>query len=906
MTQISSETHAEVRLSGRELARQRRQAMATVGKRAVQPAGRHRSAAAVQQASAAVARPAVATATQSPRPTVGAAPNTEASGRAKARQRREAMSRGGKAALPGAQSAGTRPTRAPRQQVQAAARREADCGCGCKGEKARREPAQAVEQGRAAVSAAGKESLSPKEISARLAMNHGRSSGRDIAQARRKALAIEGKAGMKRAAQATKIAKYLPDQDWRVALDKGVTGRQIAMQRRKVQSLTGRAEAGRQQAGDVSRKSSGRRTARALSAPPKVEEGHTLAGHGVTGTMVERAPQVTGNEAGSCRPVTGTEYIGAEQFDAFCKTRPEAGPAKVTNSHTFAGRPVSGTSVMPDTAVTGNEFGACREITGSQYLSADHFESICSTRPQVPAEKVGVTQTQKGKTMTGTMVAAESRVTGGEAGAGREITGTRYARADAARPAPGKVARSETGNGSAVTGTAVGQSARITGIESGACRTVSGTEYLGSEQYAEFCGTAAPRQPRKVSVMSTPNQQPVTGTSVARDLKMTGNEPGSCRAITGTPYFNSQDFGDACALEAPAKVGVASTRAGTRVSGTEVNSNPKMTGDEEGRCNLVTGTDYVGAQDLQAVCVDSTPADHAVSKVSVDQTWQGDVITGTGIGRSVKMTGDEFGSCAPISGTPYIGQGQYAQFCEASQADEQLARVPTRGIVSASDITGDRPGAGGSLMTGDARGACEPVTGTPYVGADNMPAECAVDSAASGRFVAWRQQHPQAPRPAAPEDFSVASPARQAFEQRASSAVTGSLMSNTRISGSANRAEGLITGTPEFRHRDTGAAAVQTAQAQAEVRQRLTGEASQRNATITGDAWGTQQHVTGTEGHFSVSRNPTMRGAPRGAGRNAQGYRDLERPEVPDSPVTGSAGAAKRGAVVTVSGGARG
>jgi hypothetical protein len=49
-----------------------------------------------------------------------------------------------------------------------------------------------------------------------------------------------------------------------------------------------------------------------------------------------------------------------------------------------------------------------------------------------------------------------------------------------------------------------------------------------------------------------------------------------------------------------------------------------------------------------------------------------------------------------------------------------------------------------------------------------------------------------------------------------------------------------------------------------------------------------------------------MRGQPRGAGVNAIAFRGIERPGVPDSVITGSAGNTRRGAVVTVSGGARG
>jgi hypothetical protein len=102
-------------------------------------------------------------------------------------------------------------------------------------------------------------------------------------------------------------------QNWEAAISKGATGRQVAMQRRMVQSLTGDTKPA------AEKRPSGRMRARMETpAPAKVEEGHTLAGQGVTGTMVERSQKVTGNEPGSCRGITGTEYIGAEQYDSLC------------------------------------------------------------------------------------------------------------------------------------------------------------------------------------------------------------------------------------------------------------------------------------------------------------------------------------------------------------------------------------------------------------------------------------------------------------------------------------------------------------------------------------------------------------------------------------------------------------
>jgi hypothetical protein len=37
----------------------------------------------------------------------------------------------------------------------------------------------------------------------------------------------------------------------------------------------------------------------------------TSGGQVVTGTQANRSPKTTGNEAATCRPITGTEYLGA-------------------------------------------------------------------------------------------------------------------------------------------------------------------------------------------------------------------------------------------------------------------------------------------------------------------------------------------------------------------------------------------------------------------------------------------------------------------------------------------------------------------------------------------------------------------------------------------------------------------
>jgi hypothetical protein len=890
----AEERTASATLSGRELALKRRKAMALHGKSAFVKTAAARQGASTQRAPAAVTRARASSESAGPAADVTQAMKAVAPpGRRAAQARREALSQSGKAAL---RPVSTRPTGRVRPSIQAAAlsapapARNEDCDCrgepcDCHGAAAR----PAMDQAPASVTAptpSVNRTINPLP------------KGRALARARREALARNGKAGLVRATQLARVAVAMPDHDWQSAMGEGATGRQVAMQRRKVQSVTGRAAVARSSGGT---RPSGRMRARlVVPAPPKVEKGHTLSGQTVTGTMVERSTKLTGNEPGACRAITGTEYIGAELFDKQCSTRPAPAPTKVGASTTARDVKVTGTEVGRSNRVTGDELGACRGITGTEYLAVERFEEFCETRPAPAPIRVGTSDTAKGQRITGIQVGQSSRVTGNDQGTDRAVTGTGYTLPAAGSGAPEKVVVSHTASGRTVSGTALGHSSRVTGDEPGSCRGVTGTEYLSAEQFTRECNTTPPGTPHKVSVMRSRGEQPVSGTEVGRSAKVTGNEAGSCREISGNQYFTASDFGDLCNVNGPRKVGTMQTLAGSTVTGTEVHRNPKMSGDDKGGCMPVTGTDYVGADQLQTVCTDGTRVS-AVEKVALDKTWRGQAITGSPVGRASKVTGDEPGGCAPISGTPYIGRSQYGEFCEAPAVSAQEAVISTSALISATAVTGDRPGAGGSVMTGDERGACEVISGTPYLGTDNVGSQCAT----SGRFVSRVQSWDEPARPPAPADFSIQSPARAAWERRSADAVTGSVYSSERITGPVNKANGLITGTPEFRHRDVASQQAEQQEVIAAAR-RLTGEGSQSGRPITGDAWDGSSRVTGTEGASSLGRNMSMRGHPRGEGVNARNFREIEQPSVPESRVTGSSGNYGKGVLVTLSGGARG
>jgi len=590
------------------------------------------------------------------------APHSSAtlSGRDLARKRRAALASQGRSALATVSTLSRRvqsAVHAPRISVaETMAEQEpaaGDCGCGFNG------------------NAGGCSTIaSPRMMPASRKAVSAPPSGRELARARREALARDGKSGLQRVAQATRIAATMPTSDWQAALQKGASGRQLAMQRRLVQSLTGRVA----QDSATSVRPTGRvRTRPTSTTSAQTAASQTLAGQVVTGTQVGRNQRVTGNEPGSCKAITGDEYLGGEYYRQFCDALPGAQAPKVTLSQTQGGSTVSGATLSPGQRITGNETGVCRGITGTQYLTREEGEQ---------------------------------------------------------------------------------------------------------------CGSVKLSVPHKVSIMSSRGKQTVSGTSLTNSERVvTGAEAGAQRSVTGSQYALSMG------VSVPVRSGVATRR---------------------------------GTPDRQ------------------EASWH------------------------------------------------------------SQSLTGDSPGTGGGRITGDERGACEPVTGTGYVGPDNLHASCSVSREWLTRFPSAGQR----PAVPAPLDFSVQSPARQAWDRREQSVTVAAMDNGDRITGPGNKARGLITGTPEFRHGTSSRVPQEAAPALAV--QRLTGEGSQAGVRVTGDAWGMNNRVTGNEGASVLARNLSQRGQPRGAGVTARDALDQARTEAPLSRITGSSGNTGRGALITVSGGARG
>jgi len=694
--------------------------------------------------------------------------------------RREALSRGGKRANTSKdRSRADVVHQAPRQAAPSA---EAKCKC------QERKPETAAVAAPTSRGGAGLSLSAPRSsngadrrVQRKASAQHNPS--RALVLARREALSKRGKsAAMPSSSSAAAVARQgNPD----------LSTRELALKVRHLKSKVG--SAGQSRSGGTrptGPNRNGARQALAAEAHWKVGVSETTAGQVVTGTQANRSTKTTGNEAATCRAITGTEYLGAEVFQTFCQSdAPTRQPAKVRVSATSHGNRVTGNEVGRSDKVTGDEPGTCKLVTGTEYVSANQASSYCGTVPSTP-RKVGRSQTAAGLAVSGVMVGRSEKVTGDEAGSGQQLTGDQYLGSEPFAPgrAAPKVASLHTLRGTGITGTHVGRSDQVTGDEPGSCRMVTGDEYVGSQQYEQFCGAKPAAEPAKVGFSVTNRAQVVSGTRTGRSSKVTGDEPGTCKAVTGTPY---------------------------------------------------------------------------------------------------------------------AGLEQASDYCNTAQVRQVRERTPMRG---SNRMSGIQPGIGG-VMTGTERGACEDVTGTPYVGVDQQVGVCAAAAASDPDF----------PKPldgSQPwQQFSVQSPAQVAQQARErSSGVTGtSYELGSRITGPFDMAGGKVTGTEQFRFDRRGAqlsrgpvapAAPVSVDEDARPVSRVTGEGISAGLKITGDDWDRGKRVTGTEGVSARRRNPTRAGSSRSM-PSAQPKRNETVPE-PVGRVTGSCGSTTAGSLITVSGGARG
>ncbi len=507
-----------------------------------------------------------------------------------------------------------------------------------------------------------------------------------------------------------------------------------------------------------------------LQYAPKVTESTTHGGQTVTGSRIGRGTQVTGQEPGALLPVSGTQYIGASDGPA----ARSAGP-KVGLSRTVGGGVVSGTLIRSKVRVTGDEPGATIKITGEAEQSADDDLTPRSADSASVSSQFNRQVDPHGQSVFGTNLGRSARSLGSR---------------DRNRAAPIE----STENGLSITGSAVGRGGRVTGDEDGACRQVTGNQYLSPARAQAECGG--------VGGATMPAAMPTARSGAPRRDPVTG-----------------------------AKVSVAQTWGGQRLTGTNVEHDPRVTGEAAGSCSLVTGTSYQGANTVH-------------------------------------------GWCDPSA---------------AATAEDRLTRRP-----ALSSITGDVPQHSDSV-TGTGRGAARDVTGSQYYSASPQALTDSPDALAGldGRF-------------------SVSSPQRSAHlrardrqtqlaKEAAEAGGVSGVSAAPPITGSFAIGRDRVTGNAEFLFKSRSSSDPKAVAA----RSRITGEGRAEGTHVSGWSWTDQSNVTGTEGS-TTERNPSERAGKPQAFSGARRFKTLAKHEETKQLVTGLLGwSGKTAAKVTLSGGAQ-
>ncbi|QCU89466.1 CsoS2 family carboxysome shell protein [Thiomicrorhabdus sediminis] len=445
----------------------------------------------------------------------------------------------------------------------------------------------------------------------------------------------------------------------------------------------------------------------------------------------------------------------------------------------------------------------------------------------------------------------------------------------ASRTAPEKVGESNTLSGQRVSGTQVGQGRKaMTGAETGACQLVSGTEYLGTEEFANNCDSTPNAKPAKVTQTQTTRGQTISGNEVGRSKSVTGDESGTCSAVTGSEYLPADQSALFCGGQAPTKA--ASTGFSVMSQPSQANTGSKVTGGDSYKSQSVT-----------------LRPNSAPEKVVASKTAMGMTTTGTQVGRLENVTGSEKGVCKNVSGTGYQSAEEAQEYCDKPAAST-ANKVTTSGTSRGQSITGDRSGGYDNNMTGAEAGSCKAVTGTSYMGTEQL-ATCSAEQ---------QQEAQQRMRQGINHAVSGVQPGPVGLTGAQKGACT--LVSGTHYQGndqtamvcdSANAAQPGQSDFPQMMN-----SAMQAAPMAAPVQE---APVEQQASRITGDGWDRGSKVTGTEGPWAAQRNSSLRGTKGQAPMGASQYRPASMEEVPQSPITGSSGNTNVGAKVTLSGGAR-
>ncbi|VAW47148.1 Carboxysome shell protein CsoS2 [hydrothermal vent metagenome] len=512
------------------------------------------------------------------------------------------------------------------------------------------------------------------------------SSGRMLSKARRKSKA-KGQAGVAAYKSSGGAASIVAK-----ACNPEASGRDIAKSVRTERGKRGKS--GGVSSSDVSKRRQSRKK-RSGGSVDKVGFSETLSGQVVSGTQVGQG-QLTGAERGDCQLVSGTEYLGMEEFSAHCSEAPAPATTKVTMTQTTKGQTISGNRMGQVKTVTGDRAGLCSGVTGTEYLPADQGSTFCGTQAANMKTSTGGFSIHPSLADSPKSSANNSKVSGGNDFPVQ--SGSIQPSSVEEGVAPKKVVMSTTFAGNKTSGTQVGRLESVTGVESGYCQSVTGTGYQGQEEVASVCQAPAVsgESRKKVSVSGTfSSKQNVTGDRTAEPLKTTGASKGNF--LAGSSFVQQSNVKQ--------DVQPVQVNSGHPLTGAQPGISG-LTGAQTGACELVTGTQYQGVDQMNLVCKGSNIATPGESDfpISIGETSpvemsqplasveammsSASVITGDGWDSGSKVTGTG-APLTPARNPSIRGMAGQAPLNAANFRPNSMQEVPPSPITGSAGNTSD-------------------------------------------------------------------------------------------------------------------------------------------------------------------------------------------------------------------------
>ncbi len=238
-------------------------------------------------------------------------------------------------------------------------------------------------------------------------------------------------------------------------------------------------------------------------------------------------------------------------------TDPVQYPPKVTESKSYAGHKVTGVRIGQKENVTGNEHGAALQVTGDQYIGRES-----GYNPREGGIKVGASKTPAGQVMTGSQVRSKINITGDESNPALRISGDSdqeliddllqrkeqgsYSQMQFPRQnnPHGYTFGATTWGDQHVTGLDIEHNLRVTGDEQGLCDAITGTPYVGPNQFQTSCSAENEEKTERRISSKLASANFISGDVLSSANHVTGTQRGSEYNITGTPYYKADPEGD--------------------------------------------------------------------------------------------------------------------------------------------------------------------------------------------------------------------------------------------------------------------------------------------------------------------------------------------------------------------------